>query len=394
MSELLPEIRDDDPRRLLAGLVEGALTDDDRSQLKQLLAERPELLNQYLKQSLAHTMLSYRYATGMDPGDGVKGVSNDLESTRIAVRGELEVTPVQAGNLAPAESTAPQVAALAQALADERRSRRRSSRLLTLASVALVAVISAGVTWMLVGPRDSADGVQDNQPVVVELKEPAEPQLAKTDNGSTVTYRFWHDDLAGWENVRISAAENASRRFAAFDPRGADIDPNPTSGPVMVAPEPFGGYGRRQPRALPHETLILRSPTFRLSKDGEIRLQLTGGVGGADSPGSFESDLPPLSSPTGFLGIALRRVRTGEYVLSACRSTIAQEDTRWETIVFRGEDVSNLGEKGEVFTLDLIDAHHRNPSDWGWIGMDDVVIRREQGSESGEQKAEDLDDID
>ena len=48
MSELLPEIRDDDPRRLLAGLVEGALTDDDRSQLKQLLAERPELLNQYL----------------------------------------------------------------------------------------------------------------------------------------------------------------------------------------------------------------------------------------------------------------------------------------------------------------------------------------------------------
>ena len=76
------------------------------------------------------------------------------------------------------------------------------------------------------------------------------------------------------------------------------------------------------------------------------------------------------------MGIALRRVSDGEYLLFDRRSAPGQSNTgaNWAAI---GWDDTEIGaaiagdSPTEMYQIDLIDTFSGG---WGWIGMDDVTV--------------------
>lgn len=133
----------------------------------------------------------------------------------------------------------------------------------------------------------------------------------------------------------------------------------------LLIPE-FGNTGYTQDS--PHGTNIVRSPEFTLNGEGNLEVWLFGG--GADS-GNLEGvsvdSLSPTSTTDGFLGVALRNVTTGIYLLSG---TKASNGGPWQEMVFTESQLAELPQD-DVYTLDMIDARHGG---WGWFNMDSVSI--------------------
>lgn len=145
------------------------------------------------------------------------------------------------------------------------------------------------------------------------------------------------------------------------------------SGSINNVPFATQGGGRAvatTQRDNPHTSLIMRSPEFALGDNAEIRFFLAGGQGGTDIPSS-ESDVSETTTANGFQGMALRRVNTGDYVLTARRS--GNGNAYLET-VWNSATLKSITDQypGETFTLDFIDA---GDTSWGWTAVDDVSIR-------------------
>jgi hypothetical protein len=111
-----------------------------------------------------------------------------------------------------------------------------------------------------------------------------------------------------------------------------------------------------------HSTRIFRSPEFQLDGTGNIALYLNCGMGGTATVTT--ATLPAESSSSGFLGVALRDVTTGEYVAWTRKTS---NSLAWEhcTMDLTGIDIS------DTYTLDLIDAFDGG---FGWVAMDHVTI--------------------
>ncbi len=148
------------------------------------------------------------------------------------------------------------------------------------------------------------------------------------------------------------------------------------AGPQFFAPQ--SGNGRVMPLPFHHrdsmESLCLTSPEFQLDRQGgSITAYITGGRGRAATPPESFSELPNEASDSGFLGLALRRVRDGRYLCSVRRTPgnfyeWAQVEIPTETLIqVTAEDPPN-----EKYVLDLIDTY-QNPH-WSWIGLDTVSI--------------------
>jgi hypothetical protein len=183
-------------------------------------------------------------------------------------------------------------------------------------------------------------------------------------------YNFDDGTLQGWSNVRTSSIAGGPYQFTAQDPPNEGVitgHPNPLSGGFMAAPDPFDSPGLGGTRDFPHQTLLLRSPQFMLegAGGGDLSVFLIGGTGDSSTPAVSVN-----SSLDGFLGVGLRRVSDGQYVLSGRRTRNGQWPPDWEQIVWTESQLVPLG-TSELFTLDLLDTFH---GDWGWIAMDDVSI--------------------
>jgi hypothetical protein len=127
-----------------------------------------------------------------------------------------------------------------------------------------------------------------------------------------------------------------------------------------------------------HPTLWLRSPKFTLNGNGDMSAWLFGGHGyGADATGKLVSNVPAnaFDNPgdatfPSFLGVALRDVNTGVYVLAGKK---ANEGNFWQKVTFTAAELEALetANPGHIYTLDLLDVR---AGGWGWVGMDSVVI--------------------
>lgn len=133
-----------------------------------------------------------------------------------------------------------------------------------------------------------------------------------------------------------------------------------------------------------HPGLLLISPAFTLdSSSDDLTFQLSGGRGhggsswGIDAPVSRAAVLGEISgnsgltSTSGEQGVALRRVSTGEYVLTREKSAAANA---WETLSFSRTELNNLISTygaGELYTLEYFDS--RNGS-WGHTEIDTVSV--------------------
>jgi hypothetical protein len=126
-----------------------------------------------------------------------------------------------------------------------------------------------------------------------------------------------------------------------------------------------------------HNTLWIRSPEFYLSGAGagDLTVWLFGGHGyGADATGKLVADVPAVAfdnpgHPTfpSFLGVALRNVDTGVFVLAGKK---ASEGSDWQEVKFTEAQLTAL-DLTAVYTLDLLDVREGG---WGWVNMDSVSI--------------------
>ncbi len=123
----------------------------------------------------------------------------------------------------------------------------------------------------------------------------------------------------------------------------------------------------------PHDTLVASSPEFGIDRAQAISFYLLGGTGSSSASPTSRSALPGATSSDGFMGMALRRVGDGAYILLD-RTDSSGQDNAWEK---QGWDASTVAAAiaddsgSESYQLDLIDQFHGS---WGWIIMDSVSI--------------------
>jgi len=185
---------------------------------------------------------------------------------------------------------------------------------------------------------------------------------------AALIFNFDDGTLQGWTNVRTSTTPGGSTSFGVSDPLGPSITPNPRSGNYMVGPDPFGADGGSQARDNPNQTLVLSSPSFYLDGSGDISAWLVGGMGSGSAPASYTS-LPTNSSTSGYLGVALRRLSDGAYLLAGNRTSNFAGS--WQQVTFSAASLTSYVSPTQTYALDLID--YRDGS-WGWVGLDDVTI--------------------
>ena len=151
---------------------------------------------------------------------------------------------------------------------------------------------------------------------------------------------------------------------------GDSVPPEPLTAPVFIGPVPFEAEDGTNTRDQAHETLLIRSPEFRIYPNGQISFAVIGG-----SKPNFDindinaNGLPAESSGDGAIGVALRRVSDGQYLSFYSRAESGSQF--WETFTLGEEDLSGLVSGDELYTLDFIDL---NNGGWAWAGLDSVVI--------------------
>lgn len=170
-----------------------------------------------------------------------------------------------------------------------------------------------------------------------------------------------------WTEVGTDGA--GGQRFAVVPPSLSSPNATPHSGDHFIGLHiPAFSLDRGYTQDSEHDTLIMRSPEFTLSTSGDLTAWLSGGGSGSVSlAGTSVAWLPAVSSTGGFLGVALRNVTTGIFVLSASKSGGGNE---WEEVTFTAAQLGGFPQ-GDVYTLDLIDVRHGG---WGWVNLDSVTI--------------------
>ena len=179
----------------------------------------------------------------------------------------------------------------------------------------------------------------------------------------TVIYNFDDGTNQGWTNALTSLADpptgyEASNRVDASAPA--------QSGSFRVLPQIPGGFSPTEDSH--HDTLVFQSPEFILGLSGNISFYLSIGTGSAATPAANFATLPAASSSAGFIGIGLRRVSDGAYVLSVRR---AFNSLGWDLFGFDNALLASNSLLGVPLRLDVIDYHEGG---FGWVALDTVTI--------------------
>jgi hypothetical protein len=214
--------------------------------------------------------------------------------------------------------------------------------------------------------KDYPDG--ENGPTLTLVAE------LPTEGGKITTYDFNDGTLQGWSQIMTSTTIGGPNELGIINdtdpPVGDSLPPLPMSPPGFVAPLPFEAADGTNTRDQAHQTLLLRSPEFTITPQGQISFALIGGSHPALNLMEVNTNgLPADSSPTGAIGVALRRVSDNQYLLF--RSRISDGSQFWENITIGGDTLNGLVDPQETYTLDFIDSYNGG---WGWAGLDDVII--------------------
>ena len=194
--------------------------------------------------------------------------------------------------------------------------------------------------------------------------------------GTPITkYDFDDETLQGWTVVRDSSVDNGPTQLGVIsenDPAvGNSVPPTPLNSPAFIGPVPFEAENGTNTRDNAHNTLVVRSPEFKIYQDGLISFALIGGSKpGFDVADINANGLPESSSGSGSIGVALRKASTGEYLNFYTRAENGGQ--AWETIILGEKELRGMVEFDETYTLDFIDYHSGG---WGWAGLDDVTIQ-------------------
>lgn len=180
-----------------------------------------------------------------------------------------------------------------------------------------------------------------------------------------LTYHFDDGTYQGWTSV----ATDSRQFFALAPPVVSSPNGTPQSGSHFIGLHlPAFGGSPFYFQDSAHATLVLRSPGFTLNGAGGLSAWLCGGGPGSPNlAGTAVSALPANSSNGGFRGIALRNATTGQFVLSASKTSDGNE---WQQVGFSAAQLAALPE-GHTYTLDFIDAAEGG---WGWVNIDSVSI--------------------
>lgn len=206
----------------------------------------------------------------------------------------------------------------------------------------------------------------DNTPQLVTYLESRGLRSLST-GFSFQEYNFDDGTTQGWKNT-MTSTQGVAEYVVTSDNQGDRIYAK--SGSYTAQPSPFGS------RDGTHETVVFSSPEFRLPLSDQysfMQFSLLGGTGGAATAPADYASLPANSSASGFMGVALRRVSDGAYLLSARRSSSAQGSS-WQTFTWDWSDLmdATTGDDEQTkYRLDLIDGYSGG---WGWVVLDSVLL--------------------
>ncbi|MBM3862553.1 MAG: hypothetical protein FJ385_01180 [Verrucomicrobia bacterium] len=179
-----------------------------------------------------------------------------------------------------------------------------------------------------------------------------------------LVYTFDDRTLQGWTDLTVPNTNNGPRYWTAADsaPSGIWNQGGKQSGAGAVELARKSSTSEDDP----HPRLLLRSPEFSLNGSGDLTVWLNGGTGSGSVIGLTDATLPANSSNPGFMGIALRGVTTGTYLLEARKAS----EGGWQKVTIAASQLAGLPQD-HPYTLDLIDIGHGG---WGWVTMDSVSI--------------------
>jgi len=116
-----------------------------------------------------------------------------------------------------------------------------------------------------------------------------------------------------------------------------------------------------------HHKSVLRSLPFVVTANSRISLKTRGGHGKTFSVEAQPAEFSGLATSEGFIGAAVRNIRTNRWVVSKTRLFSVDEV---ETLTFTQEELRPF--VGEEVTVDIIDTF---AGVWGWIAVDDFVLQ-------------------
>lgn len=202
----------------------------------------------------------------------------------------------------------------------------------------------------------------------------------------TLMFDFNDGTLQGWHNRVWDAAMDSQRGgWTDLAPNETAVPKNINGGQLLPASSEnalfrnagtnFLGETKTYVVSGNHldnhrNSLWLRSPEFRLSESGDLSFELLAGTGGGARP-ARDSAVPFAAADidaAGWIGVCLRDATTGEFVLSANRSS--RDFNNWEPLVFTSEQLAKL-DHTHNFTLDLLVTGR---GIWSWVGLDNVCI--------------------
>ncbi|WP_145247414.1 hypothetical protein [Aeoliella mucimassa] len=184
-------------------------------------------------------------------------------------------------------------------------------------------------------------------------------------------FNFDDGTLQGWTNNLPDGAsgEDFATWNSALDTNGGRTVAY--SGNYLVLE---GDYGNRDASDI--NVKVLSSPIIDLQNSFGVSVWTLGGTGAVDTPTWSNYDSLPTVAGEDFMGIALRRVSDGEYLLFDNRSASGQSDRSvnwlelgWDASTVR--DATASDSPNETYQIDLIDTYSGG---WGWIAMDEATI--------------------
>jgi hypothetical protein len=184
----------------------------------------------------------------------------------------------------------------------------------------------------------------------------------------TITYDFDDGTAQGWVNDAKAGREFVPWDTAADDNGGQFIA---HSGDFAMRIDEFGV------RDGTTDLLFITSPEFKISMGTTVEVWALGGMGPVAQPTwTNYADVPTTATSSGFMGIALRRVSDGEYILFGRRDRNSESDdaTTWTPIEWDAATIAAAiasDHSNERYVIDVIDSY---TGGWGWFGFDEVTM--------------------
>ena len=176
--------------------------------------------------------------------------------------------------------------------------------------------------------------------------------------------------LHGWYNFRKDTSSyTAINPYQFTENVAGGLLSAPVGGLLQMA-----GENTAPDQDAPHATLVAESPSFTIgSSEGKVReitFTLEGGAAGGALVNNYKL-LPASSAGTsGFVGLALKRVVGGAYLLSqglATNNTSASHT--WNAAALAAATAGDP--ENATYTLQLIDYKH---GAWGYVGLQSVTL--------------------